>query len=247
MIVQLKRSIVDLAQTIYKKYESKYLFDIQVKLLKGYDVNCIVDVGAAKGEVAREYRKRFKSTMIYCVEPFDASYRTLVRNVASDSRIKTRQLAISDKVGVAELYSNECAATNSLHKVDKNASHYWAPELLMAKGVNRIQTTTIDAFCESENISRIDILKMDIQGGEIAALSGARKMAADDRILMIYTEILMVPTYEGQSSLLEFLSCFSEMGFTLFDMGNFLHDTKGQVKQCDAVFINRTLANTLHR
>ena len=45
-------------------------------------------------------------------------------------------------------------------------------------GVIDVQTTTVDAFCREHNIAKIDILKMDVEGGELQVLrraTGIRK------------------------------------------------------------------------
>jgi hypothetical protein len=39
-----------------------------------------------------------------------------------------------------------------------------------------VAVTTIDAFCREHGIAHIDLLKLDVEGHELAALQGARGM-----------------------------------------------------------------------
>jgi FkbM family methyltransferase len=50
-----------------------------------------------------------------------------------------------------------------------------------ADGDRRVLTDTIDALAERERLSRVDFVKMDIEGAELAALSGARATLVRDR------------------------------------------------------------------
>ena len=243
----IKKLISDFFLDIHNAYENKAMFDAQSKLLSGRNVECIIDAGAFEGVVAFEYRKRFREATIYCFEPFEEAYCVLTENTKDDPLIKPLKLAISNRKAEAEFYSNKYAMTNSLLKTDEMAEHYWARGIFQPRNIVRVSTTTIDDFCTDNDISQIDVLKMDIQGGEMAALAGSQKMMADGRILVIYTEMLLVPTYSGQPQFHEFLGVLKERGFELFKMGNFLHGATGQVRQCDAIFVNRALADSMRK
>jgi FkbM family methyltransferase len=52
-----------------------------------------------------------------------------------------------------------------------------------------IPITTLDAFCKKERISRIDLLKLDIQGNEAEALMGAQCLLQEGRVGVIFTEL----------------------------------------------------------
>jgi len=46
---------------------------------------------------------------------------------------------------------------------------------------------------------------MDVQGAEFSVLEGANDMLASQKISLIYTELIMCPTYKGQHKLHEYL------------------------------------------
>lgn len=67
------------------------------------------------------------------------------------------------------------------------------------KGTIRVQVTTIDEFVDRQEIERIDVLKLDIQGAELMALRGATNTLRNMHVQVIYTESLFVPHYEGNA------------------------------------------------
>jgi hypothetical protein len=51
----------------------------------------------------------------------------------------------------------------------------------LERGSGEIPVTTLDAFVSESKIEKIDIIKVDIEGSEIAFLEGARQTIADFR------------------------------------------------------------------
>lgn len=125
--------------------------------------------------------------------------------VRGEARTSCHQLAISDSEASIALNANASPATNSLLPVDGRAAQFWGGGVLESVCEVPIHTTTIDEFCRSRDLDRIDILKLDVQGGEFAALKGAGRMLAEQRISLIYMELILVPTYDGQRVLREYL------------------------------------------
>ena len=98
-----------------------------------------------------------------------------------------------------------------------------------------VRTTTIDTFCTETRISNIDILKMDVQGAEFSVLEGAHDMLASQKISLIYTELIMCPTYKGQHSLHEYLSFLASFGYDFLDFFNPVRN-HNQLIQADVLF-----------
>lgn len=51
-----------------------------------------------------------------------------------------------------------------------------------------VSLTTLDNFSERQKIERIDFLKIDVEGAELAVLRGARRLLAERRIRFIQFE-----------------------------------------------------------
>jgi Methyltransferase FkbM domain len=65
---------------------------------------------------------------------------------------------------------------------------------------------SINSFCSEENISQIDILKVDVQGAEFDVLNGAKEMMSSGSISIIYCELIIPPIYENQRKLSEYFT-----------------------------------------
>jgi hypothetical protein len=79
-----------------------------------------------------------------------------------------------------------------------------------------IPTTTIDGYHQRKGID-FDVLKIDVQGGELEVLKGAVKQL-DDSVLAVIAEVEFVKLYEGQSLFSDIDIFMREHGFALFDL-----------------------------
>jgi FkbM family methyltransferase len=81
-------------------------------------------------------------------------------------------------------------------------------ELMIPKAQHHVQTTRLDDIAE---IDRIDFLKMDIQGGELAALSNAPKLL--ETTLLVQVEVEFLELYSGQPLFADVDSYLRSQGF----------------------------------
>jgi hypothetical protein len=70
-------------------------------------------------------------------------------------------------------------------------------------------------------------------------------MLSGQAISLIYLEIILVPTYEEQSKLTEYLSFFDAFGYDLIDLYNPERKNK-RLLQADFLFINRELQKKMN-
>lgn len=59
---------------------------------------------------------------------------------------------------------------------------------------------TLDNYCLQNNISKIDILKIDVQGFEAEVLLGASRLLADSLIDMLIIEVTFDDYYKHSTS-----------------------------------------------
>jgi len=78
-----------------------------------------------------------------------------------------------------------------------------------------VDATTLDAFWENEQYP-IDVIKMDIQGAEMAALQGMTETVLKNDSLKIITEFWPKVLQSSGFSPLEFLNRLVGYGFTLY-------------------------------
>lgn len=201
----------------------------------------IFDVGAHIGQTCKIYRNKFPRAKIYCFEPFPESFIELSKNQIPGSNTFCHQVALSDSTGKALLNANINSATNSLLETDKRGASIWGEGLLDTISQVTVDTTTIDDFSQSNNISGIDILKMDAQGAEFSILKGAHEMLKGQKISLIYTEMILHPTYHRQHKLHEYLSFLDSLDYELLNVFN-LEMTGNKLVQADIVFVSSSLS-----
>lgn len=197
----------------------------------------IFDVGAYVGSVAKIYSTLFPKSQIYCFEPYPDSFLKLANNTREHSNIHCFNVGLSDVSGYASFQNNTSAPTNSLLKTNIKSKNVWDEGLLETKDIVQVETITLDDFVAKHQFRKIDILKMDVQGAEFMVLKGGKNTLDLGLINMIYTEIIMLPTYEGQIPFEETISLIRSFGFELFNLYNYSYTKKGQLRQVDAIFI----------
>jgi FkbM family methyltransferase len=219
-------------------FSGKNAFADQFNLL-GPDVGIIFDIGANIGQTAERYLDVFGSACVYCFEPFPGCYGELDRKFGKNTRVRTYPLAVSDVLGTCELHTFVNSVTNSLLPAAPGSAEFVADGQMKETGKVIVGSVTIDDFCCRNKIKRIDILKLDIQGGESRALGGAEKTLRRHNIRLIFTEVNFVSVYSGQCWFFDVASQLQNYGYYLFDFYNFAYSETGQLKWGDAIFLPR--------
>ena len=220
---------------------------IEQKRLMGEQSPAVIfDIGGHHGETVHKYRALFPTATIYSFEPFPESFLLLKQAVSHYKDVHVFHAAISNKDGEADFSVNENSATNSLLPVSHDAPRHWAGQVEAQKTI-RVPTMTLDTFCTTRNIGSIDVLKLDVQGGEPLVIRGAECMLRRRAIGLIYTEIITVPCYTRQLQLDQSLRLMREKGFSFHNFYNTHSSESGQLKQCDAIFVRNTDSATSSR
>jgi FkbM family methyltransferase len=212
------------------------VFALQKQLLGPGGAAVIFDVGASDGRVTRLYRALFERAHIVCFEPDAARVQSLAGLHLRDVEIE--QQALADSEGTAHFFVNADPDTSSLLPSVPLGSHidqYTAPSKTVS-----VSTTTLDAYCERHRIDRIDILKMDIQGGELAALRGAASLLAAKRVRLIYLEVEFMELYKDQPLYHHIADFLARQGYDLYGIFNLWSIERDRLAWADAIFIART-------
>jgi FkbM family methyltransferase len=220
----------------------------QKELLAKVDVRCILDVGANVGQTAQRYRKLFPDATIHSLEPFPDVFRTLSESCAGDPAIRPHRLALADSDGVKRFYISEHDEWGSLSPVAPDAADLMGIGGFVAIATRseiEVPTLTLDHFCAEQGISSMQILKMDIQGGELAALRGAEGLLASRSIDLIYSEVFFKKLYADQGSFFDLGQFLQDHGYPLYGLYNHFLGKHDALTVADAIWVSPRLWESL--
>jgi FkbM family methyltransferase len=218
-----------LAKGEFKKDAYGHQFDY---IGKKHDV-VIFDIGANRGDTVQKYLDYYPSATVYAFEPFPETFETLQTRFSKNKSVHCYPFAISNIKSEQVLFVNKSADTNSLFKPQKAGLS--SDKEVENKGTIRVPTITIDLFCSENNIRHIDILKMDIQGGELNALKGAENLLTNKLIDLIYSEVFFIEQYESQAFFHDISGFLFQHNYCLQDLYDPFYG-KGHLVWADAIF-----------
>jgi FkbM family methyltransferase len=131
----------------------------------------IIDAGAAEGYFSIFALEKSNAKLI-CIEPLQMMKLPLEKTLDSYSTgkcVKIISAALSDKVGWGEIQVDDNHICDS--KLTSNASVLLSAQL--DPSLQRVPVTTLDQLGIDQALGNDGLIKMDIEGYEMAALSGA--------------------------------------------------------------------------
>ena len=211
-------------------------YQVMDTLLKGKNVTGILDAGASTGRITGKFLKVFPQAKAYAFEP-QPMYRERLNELATqDPRISPQFLALGEQKGSLELQITESAGCTSLFKPSARMNEMY-PDEAAIKETATVDVVSIDEWREEHGNPEIEVMKFDIQGGELAALRGAQKTLRESTLL-VYTEILFNPLYEGGALYSDIDLCLREAGFMLYNMYKPKTDKNGMLMWSNAIFVH---------
>jgi FkbM family methyltransferase len=219
-------------------------WDDQAALLGGRKKPVVFDVGANGGIIATQYRKIFPDCWLYCFEPQEAFLPSLKSRFPNDPNVSFHFVAVGAAPGKARFYLTAGRDSSSLLGADYAHAPQSYRQILTVTEEKEVDVITLDDFTREQKIDRIDILKMDIQGGEYAALEGATRLLSEARIALIYLEGCFVPLYANQPLLGDIAKCLARYDYTFHLFYHLtINGRSGRTLWCDAIFVSPELYN----
>jgi FkbM family methyltransferase len=191
----------------------------------------ILDVGASNGRWTREIVKIFPGATVFLFEPGTAYTDEMLATLASHDRLKLFPIAIGESDGPVTFHVHPDPQGSTT--VEWQQGNFATPITVPMR--------TIDSLVKEGAIPTPDLIKMDIQAGELAALKGAIGTLPSVRVLHLETWIMQA--YGGKIPLLVDLMVFLRpLRFRLFDLGTQFRTDTGALYSIDASFVNENFA-----
>jgi FkbM family methyltransferase len=215
------------------------LFEAQRRIFAGNNELTVFDVGAQLGDTTEEYLREMPRCRVFAFEPAPDNFETAKRRLAPyGGRVELLPMGVSDSAGKADLQLTSHNGSHSLLRIGEDKRWFDSP--IENIGTERIDIVTIDGFCAERGIDRIDILKMDIQGGELRALKGAERSLSRGAIGLIALEVLFQPLYQEQPSFWALAEHLRGLGYALQGIHEAkYHDRNHAIlRWADAIFVS---------
>jgi len=128
-------------------------------------------------------------------------------------------LALWNTIGKQTLYVTKDPGCSSLYPPNESYMERFNGyiDLIQLNRTIEVETTTLDTFCQSQNIKEIDFIHLDVQGGELSVLEGASEIL-DRSILAVYSEVEFTDIYVNQPLFGDIDVFLRNKNFTLFDL-----------------------------
>jgi FkbM family methyltransferase len=207
-------------------------------LLERLGVSVVLDVGANIGQYAAEHLRRYSRYRgrVISFEPVAECYEQCAARAQDDSLWTAFHYGLSDVAGVVPIHVPRGQTDlSSLRTATAAGSRMMAGHSIDVEHVEvRRLDDVIDDLAGGADVLA---LKLDVQGHELAVLSGAQQTLK--RVALLECELPLVPLYEGQDSFVEMLARVQAMDFVPVGiMPNYLDRASGYVMDADVLFVS---------
>jgi len=194
------------------------------RLLDELAINCVIDVGANRGQTVKLFRGLGFRGYIYSFEPQPHVYPILERTCRKDPKWQGFQLALGDATGSLPLKvnpeSNEMSSLLNLHH---------QPQEMAEETVQVVPLDSLFASLMKPIAEPRVFLKIDTEGYDLKVFRGAAK--ALPHILALQAEIFVQPVFEHAPHYLDALREFEQAGFELDNL-SLVSKTEGGDLMC---------------
>jgi FkbM family methyltransferase len=210
-------------------------YEILSRIIDPKSVKVVVDAGASLGDTSEKFSDFFPNSKVYAFEPYPPFLTKLEEKAKNNENIIVEPFALGRKSEKNFLNVNQSEGTNSLLKSRDDAREIYG-SLIAQQGSIEVDTKTLELWSKEKNIQAIDILKLDLQGGELDALNGAKELFASGKIKVVICEVMFSECYETQANWTEIVSFLESFDLELFNFYQpfFQH---GRIIQADLIFL----------
>jgi FkbM family methyltransferase len=174
----------------------------------------VVDIGAHRGFHTLSFSKKVgKRGRVVSIEPSPSDQRRLRLHLRINfcRNVEVIQCALGEEDGTADLYT---VPTNSV------LNSLRPPDTTFETSTTSVNVRKLDDVLSRAKVETVDFVKLDVEGGELGVLKGARQLLERVPRPVILCEVLEIRTrpwgYPGRL-IIEYLA---ERGFSWFELNS---------------------------
>jgi FkbM family methyltransferase len=169
----------------------------------------VIDAGANIGDytraVLREAAKSKSDVVVHAFEPSPRCARTLREEFSGDRRVQVVEAAVAEQAGRAPLFAGDSGSTQA---------SLLSRDILVGATSTDVALLRLEDYLRDMGLDRIDLLKLDVEGSELAALEGLGSALNVDCVRAIQLEYGGT-TLDSGTSLREIYACLADRGYAV--------------------------------
>jgi FkbM family methyltransferase len=170
----------------------------------------VIDIGAHVGFYTRLFaRLAGPQGRVFAFEPHPANFELLTKNIRRKNfgNVTLVPKAVGDRDGEAAFYDTGLSMGHSLLSVKPHSGQF------------SVKTTSLDTFARETNLRDADLIKIDVEGGELEVLQGMKILAEQSAGLTVVLEFKPEIQSWRRSHSGELLDTLGSMGFEVSAIG----------------------------
>jgi FkbM family methyltransferase len=227
------QELFDRHTAVYRRLVSEHVAHI----VGSYDVNCVLDVGANKGQFARELRRSGYRGHIVSFEPVPDIFARLKRVAAGDAKWTVLPYALGREDGSIEMKVVFGTMSSALGPTDYGRQRYKRFRNITTVDVPlRRLDGLLDEIVPDEVSDPRWYLKLDTQGFDVEVFAGLGDRVTE--IVAMQSEMALLSIYEGMPRLPAALETYEAAGFEVSGMFPVTREKDtGRVLEFDCVLV----------
>lgn len=238
LIQKVKKLVEELTNTHIYRVLPRGVDPLQdiAQYLPRLRIDTIFDVGANLGQSAALYVEKFPNSHIYCFEPASDTFRQLCDKLKNFKLVVCCQLAFGADRRKEKMVLQ--GSSNMFFLLDPSKSSQIQDDVK----TEWVDVITLDEFCQTHKIDRINYLKIDTEGGDLDVLKGSVAMLSEQRIDLVEVEAGMNPKNERHvpfEALKEFLESHEYFLFGIYEQVDEWPTQEPHLRRTNPIFVSQ--------
>jgi FkbM family methyltransferase len=206
-------------------------------------LDLVFDVGANTGQSLREIKANHPDAVVHCFEPVRDVFERLEKNASIYRGVHCYNCALGSAGGRQFIQlENESVLCRIVDPT---------PGETAPRGrIEEVEMQTLDLFCHSNGIKRINYLKIDAEGHDLEVLKGAQALLAGQQIDLLQVEAGINPQnalHVPLERFKDFLSSHNYHLFGFYDQCTEWPTGEPHLRRVNAVFVSsKVIQNNRH-
>jgi FkbM family methyltransferase len=191
----------------------------------------VIDAGANRGQFALWALRRFPQARLLCFEPLPQAAARLRALVGHRAAVEVFEVALGAASAVEDFHVSHADDSSSLLRIGRQAAVFAGTA---ERETIRVRIRRLDEALGARDLPGPVLLKIDVQGGELALLQGAGTVL--DAVDAVLVEASFVELYEGQPLVDDVWRLLHARGLRCRGVWSVVYGADGECLQADFLF-----------